>query len=170
MTYHRDGVMRVDGNYGSMVDYEPNSFGGPVEDRGVTEPPLRIDGNASRYDYKNDDEDYYGQPRIFWEKVLDDKGRANLVKNIVGSMINPAMGIADPRPIQERMLKHWYKIHPGFRRGGRQGHRSRKPEDRGGIVVRSKTIESRRSRRLFHAWRRARQERVTTWSSVEQSS
>ncbi len=113
-TYHRDGVMRVDGNYGGEVDYEPNSFGGPVEDRSVAEPPLRIDGNAARYDYKNDDEDYYGQPRAFWEKVLDDTGRAHLVENIVGSMTNPNMGIEDPRPIQERMLRHWYKIHPDF--------------------------------------------------------
>ena len=113
-TYHRDGVMRVDGNYGGEVDYEPNSFGGPVEDRTIAEPPLRIDGNAARYDYKNDDEDYYGQPRLFWEKVLDETGRAHLVENIVGSMTNPNMGIADPRPIQERMLKHWYKIHPDF--------------------------------------------------------
>ena len=113
-TYHRDGVMRVDGNYGGEVDYEPNSFGGPVEDRAIAEPPLRIDGNAARYDYKNDDEDYYGQPRTFWEKVLDDTGRAHLVENIVGSMTNPSMGIEDPRPIQERMLRHWYKIHPDF--------------------------------------------------------
>ncbi len=113
-TYHRDGVMRVDGNDGGEVDYEPNSFGGPVEDRAVQEPPLRIDGNAARYDYKNDDEDYYGQPRAFWEKVLDDTGRAHLVENIVGSMTNPNMGIEDPRPIQERMLRHWYKIHPDF--------------------------------------------------------
>ena len=28
-TYHRDGVMRTDGNHGAQVDYEPNSFGGP---------------------------------------------------------------------------------------------------------------------------------------------
>ena len=113
-TYHRDGSMVVDGNFGGEVDYEPNSFGGPVEDRRVTEPPLRIDGNAARYDYKNDDEDYYGQPRAFWEKSLDEKGRKSLVENIVGSMTNPNIGIADPRPIQERMLRHWYKVHPDF--------------------------------------------------------
>ena len=113
-TYHRDGTMRVDGNFGGEVDFEPNSFGGPVEDRSISEPPLRLQGEASRFDYKNDDEDYYGQPRAFWEKVLDDQGRKNLVDNIVGSMTNPNMGIADPRPIQERMLRHWYKVHPDF--------------------------------------------------------
>ncbi|MCX7321569.1 MAG: catalase [Hyphomicrobiales bacterium] len=113
-TYHRDGTMVVDGNGGGAVDYQPNSFGGPVPDPSVTEPPLRISGDAARYEYKCDDEDFYGQPRLFWEKVLDKQGRENLVENIVGSMTNPMMGIADPRPIQERMLKHWYKIHPDF--------------------------------------------------------
>ncbi len=113
-TYHRDGIMQVEGNYSGEVDYEPNSFGGPVENRAIEEPPLRIDGDAARFAYKGDDEDLYGQPRTFWEKVLDETGRAHLVENIVGSMTNPSMGIADPRPIQERMLRHWYKIHPDF--------------------------------------------------------
>ncbi len=117
-TYHRDGSLRVDGNGGGSVDYEPNSFGGPVEDPSVKEPPLRIDGAGDRYvSYPCDDRDYYAQPRALWEKALDDQGRANLVANIVGSMSNPMMGIADPRPIQERMLKHWYKVHPDL--GGR---------------------------------------------------
>ena len=38
----RDGVMRLDGNYGGVISYEPNSFGGPVEDPSVKEPPLKI--------------------------------------------------------------------------------------------------------------------------------
>ena len=29
-------------------------------------------------------------------------------------MSNPKMDIEDPRPIQERMLQHWYKVHPDF--------------------------------------------------------
>ncbi len=116
-TYNRDGSLRVDGNGGGGVDYEPNSFGGPKEDLSVMEPPLRIDGNGARYTtYSGDDEDLYGQPRVLWEKVLDDQGRANLVENIVGSMSNPTMGIANPRPIQERMLHHWYKVHPDMGR------------------------------------------------------
>ena len=42
--YHRDGTMRVDGNGGSGVNYEPNSFGGPAEDASVKEPPLALAG------------------------------------------------------------------------------------------------------------------------------
>jgi catalase len=30
-SYHRDGNMRSDGNYGGDVKYEPNSFHGPTE-------------------------------------------------------------------------------------------------------------------------------------------
>jgi len=117
-TYNRDGAMRVDGNGAATVDYEPNDFGGPVEDSSVKEPPLHINGSGDRYvTYPCDDEDYYGQPRILWEKVLDEAGRIRLVENIVASMTNPAMGIADPHPIQQRMLKHWNKVHPDF------GHR-----------------------------------------------
>ena len=116
-TYNRDGALRVDGNGGGGVDYEPNSFGGPKEDPSFMEPPLRIDGSADRYTtYSGDDEDLYGQPRVLWSKVLDDDGRAHLVENIVGSMSNPTIGIADPRPIQERMLHHWYKVHPDMGR------------------------------------------------------
>jgi catalase len=49
--YARDGVMRFDGNYGGAVNYEPNSFGGPVEDPSVKEPPFKISGDADRYDH-----------------------------------------------------------------------------------------------------------------------
>ncbi len=121
-TYNRDGAMRVDGNGGGSVDYEPNSFGGPVEDPSVKEPPLHIDGSGGRYvTYPCDDNDYYGQPRMLWEKVLDDSGRASLVDNIVASMSNPMMAIDAPRPIQERMLKHWFKVHPDFGRRVAEG-------------------------------------------------
>ncbi len=124
-TYHRDGSMVTGTNGGGSVDYEPNSFGGPVEDKSVMEPPMKIDGNAARYvTYACDDEDYYGQPRVFWEKVLDATGRAHLVENIVGSMTEPMMGLGDPaklREIQQRMLAHWYKVHPDFGAAVEQG-------------------------------------------------
>jgi hypothetical protein len=75
-TYNRDGTLRVDGNGGGEVDYEPNSFGGPVADASVKEPPLALEGAADRYvGFACDDDDYYGQPRMLWEKALDETGR-----------------------------------------------------------------------------------------------
>ena len=54
----RDGVMRADGNYGGAVNYKPNSFSGPVEDPSVKEPPLKISGDADRYDHRKGNDDY----------------------------------------------------------------------------------------------------------------
>jgi catalase len=39
------------------------------------------------------------------------------VANIVASMTEPAMGMEDDakrHEIQQRMLRHWYKVHPDF--------------------------------------------------------
>src|SRR5690554_7187754 len=38
----RDGLGRVDNNYGSLPHYEPNSFGQWQAQPDVTEPPLKI--------------------------------------------------------------------------------------------------------------------------------
>ena len=41
-SYHRDGAMRVDGNYGSTLGYEPNSYGEWKDNPSLKEPPLRV--------------------------------------------------------------------------------------------------------------------------------
>jgi catalase len=51
-SYHRDGLMRSDGNGGGAVNYEPNSFGGPQQSAAYREPPLHISGDADRYDHR----------------------------------------------------------------------------------------------------------------------
>lgn len=61
-SYHRDGAMRVDGNHGSTIGYEPNSFGEWQEQPDFTEPPLALDGAAYNWNYREDDADYYAQP------------------------------------------------------------------------------------------------------------
>jgi catalase len=60
-SYHRDGGMRVDGNGGRKLSYEPNSYGEWSAQPDFSEPPLRMDGAASRWDHRVDD-DYYSQP------------------------------------------------------------------------------------------------------------
>lgn len=61
-SYHRDGAMRVDGNYGSTKGYEPNSLGEWQEQAERKEPPLELQGAADHWNYREDDEDYYTQP------------------------------------------------------------------------------------------------------------
>ena len=58
---HRDGAMRIDGNQGETLHYEPNSYGYWKEQKEYMEPELLIEGDAFHYNHR-DDEDYYSQP------------------------------------------------------------------------------------------------------------
>ena len=68
--YHRDGAMRVDGNGGGAVNYEPNSFGGPVDNHAYNQPPFDIRGMGSHY---QQDKDYYTQPGDLYRLVPEDE-------------------------------------------------------------------------------------------------
>lgn len=61
-SYHRDGAMRTDGNYGATKAYNPNSYELWEEQPDFREPPLKIDGDAKNWDFCEDDDDYYSQP------------------------------------------------------------------------------------------------------------
>ncbi len=60
--YHRDGQMRVDGNFDSTLSYEPNSYGEWQEQPEFSEPPLELSGAAAHWNAREDDSDYYTQP------------------------------------------------------------------------------------------------------------
>ena len=53
--------MRVDGNYGATIGYEPNSRGEWKEQLDFREPPLALNGAADHWDFRQDDNDYYTQ-------------------------------------------------------------------------------------------------------------
>jgi len=55
--YHRDGAMRVDGNYGKAPAYSPNSLGYWEAQREYMEPPLDLSGAMWRYDPTDDPTD-----------------------------------------------------------------------------------------------------------------
>jgi catalase len=50
-TYNRDGSMRFDENGGSGPNYEPNSFGGPVEEHRFIERRYSTSGEVGRYNH-----------------------------------------------------------------------------------------------------------------------
>ena len=60
-SYHRDGQMRVDGNQGGRLAYEPNSYGEWAEQPDFADPPLSLEGAADHWNHRVDD-DYYSQP------------------------------------------------------------------------------------------------------------
>lgn len=75
-TNHRDGQGRVDSNYGSRPHYEPNSFNQWQEQPQFAEPPLKIDGHAAIFDFREDDNDYFSQPRALFDLMNDTQKQA----------------------------------------------------------------------------------------------
>jgi catalase len=61
---HRDGKMRFDGNYGGALNYEPNSFGSPVDPR-YREPSLKISGDADCYNPRDGADDFIQPGNLF---------------------------------------------------------------------------------------------------------
>jgi hypothetical protein len=84
--YHKDGSMRFFANNPNPdAYYEPNSFGGPVVERpDVKEPPLKISGDADRYDHRAGNDDY-SQPRALFA-LFDEEQRQRLFANIAEAM------------------------------------------------------------------------------------
>lgn len=108
-TYHRDGKMRFDSNFDGEVNYEPNSVGGPVEDKKFLEPPLKISGEADRYDHRDGADDYTQPGALF--NLMDASQKEQLFNNIA-----EAMG-GVPERILARQLVHFYKADPDYGRG-----------------------------------------------------
>jgi catalase len=84
--YNRDVFIRFDDNYGGAFNYEPNTFGGPVEDHRFKEPPLKISGDADRYDPREGSDDYTQVGNLFRLMSKDEKQRlfANTARAMVG--------------------------------------------------------------------------------------
>ena len=108
-TYHRDGLMRFDGNQGGAVNYEPNRFGGPVEDPGFKEPPLRISGDADRYDHRAGNDDYSQAGNLF--RLINGEQQMRLMDNIARAM----QGV--PKEIVRRQVAHFHRADPAYGAG-----------------------------------------------------
>ena len=83
--FSRDGAMRVDGNYGGTPHYEPNSNGTWQEQPEFAEPPLALEGAAQRYDFRQDDDDYYTQPGLLF-RLMDPRQQQALFDNTARAM------------------------------------------------------------------------------------
>ena len=77
--YHRDGLMRVDGNYGATKGYHPNSFGEWAEQKEYAEPPLAMEGAAGHFDQYDKDDCFY-QPGDLYRLITEEK-RDLLIRN-----------------------------------------------------------------------------------------
>ncbi len=109
-SFHRDGSMRVDENYGSHTNYEPNSCDAWKEQLDYSEPPLKINGDAAHWDYACDDADYFEQPgKLF--RVMNDEQKQALFENTAR-----ALGDA-PHEIKLRHIRNCAKADPAYGAG-----------------------------------------------------
>ena len=108
-TYNRDGAMRFDDNGGASPNYEPNSFGGPTEDKRYLERPKEVNGKVARHDHRNDS-DYYTQPGNLF-RLMPREERERLISNIAVSLSQT------PRSIQERQICHFFRADPAYGEG-----------------------------------------------------
>jgi catalase len=84
--YGRDGAMRFDGNQSRAKNYEPNSFGGPVQSGEPTYAPVELHGatGAHKYEHHQDDNDFVQAGDLY--RLMDEEAKKRLVANIAGTL------------------------------------------------------------------------------------
>ena len=111
-SYHRDGAMRVDGNHGGRIGYEPNSEGQWAEQPDFREPPLTLEGTADHWNHR-EDTDYYSQPGALF-RLMTPAQQQVLFDNTARSL-----GDA-PNAIKERHIGNCTQADPAYGAGVRQ--------------------------------------------------
>ncbi|MDR3175904.1 MAG: catalase [Desulfovibrio sp.] len=109
-SYHRDGQMRVDGNYGSVLGYEPNSYGEWKEQPEFREPLLEAPGAIGVWDFREDDDDYYSQPGLLF-RIMSPAQKRALFENTARA-ISPA-----PDQVKARHIQNCGKADPDYGKG-----------------------------------------------------
>ena len=109
-SFHRDGPMRVDGNQGATLGYDPNSYGEWQDQPDFSEPPFPLKGDADRYDFYEDDNDHYSQPRALFH-LMSPEQKQVLYDNTMRHMGNA------PKEIKIRHIINCWKVDPAYGEG-----------------------------------------------------
>jgi catalase len=104
--HQRDGPATFN-NQGSALNYEPNSFSGPVPQPKYTQHQFKVAGHAVRMKTQHRNDDFF-QPGVLYSKVMNDQHRTNLVNNLTGNLKNAKLFL------QERQTKIFHRVHPEY--------------------------------------------------------
>jgi catalase len=108
-TYHMDGSMRFDEPKGTDAYYEPNSFNGPVQQPSAKEPPLRISGDADRFNHRVGNDDFTQPGNLF--RLMSPAEQQRLFANVAAAMD----GV--PAEIIDRQIALFAQCDPAFGAG-----------------------------------------------------
>jgi catalase len=109
-SFHRDGAMRVDGNAGSTIGYEPNSVGAWSEQPDFREPGIALDRYGDHWDFRKDDDDYFGQPGVLFRSMNAEQRQAlfdNTARSIDGAS----------HDVKQRHVDHCTRADPAYGAG-----------------------------------------------------
>ena len=107
---HRDGQGRMDGNYGGLPHYTPNSFHQWESQPEYAEPPLKISGDGDFWHFREDDDDYYTQPRKLFQLMKPEQ------QQVLFDNTARAMGDA-PEFIKQRHIDNCTRCDPAYGAG-----------------------------------------------------
>jgi catalase len=84
--YSRDGAMRSDGNYRREKNYEPNSFGGPVQTGQPLWAPIEVAGMSGNHarEHHRADNDFMQAGDLY--RLMSEAEKMRLVGNIAASL------------------------------------------------------------------------------------
>ncbi|MGI9017569.1 MAG: catalase [Euzebya sp.] len=109
--YGRDGFMTLGDNGGRSVNYEPNSFGGPIETGEELYNGMEVGGLSGHYDRDQRQCDDFEQPGDLY-RLMDADAQQRLVKNIGASLLG-----VTKQEIVDRSIEHFRKADPEYGAG-----------------------------------------------------
>jgi catalase len=107
--YGRDGFMRFNDNHGRARNYEPNSFGGPVQTDRPLYSPLEIHGMTGPHpwDHHAEGNDFLQAGSLY--RLMQEDAKARLVASIAGGLAQ-----VSKEEIVERSVGHFRNADPEY--------------------------------------------------------
>ena len=109
-SYHRDGAMRTDDNYGATPGYEPSSHNSWEEQKELCELPLPLEGAADRWNHYEDEQDHFSQPGNLFRRMTPQQQQV-LFENTARALHETTTAI------KIRHMKHCMQADPDYGKG-----------------------------------------------------
>ncbi|MEE1926879.1 catalase [Streptomyces sp. TRM 70351] len=108
-TYGRDGLMAAGGQGRHAKNYEPNSYGGPVESGRALTAPLAVSGHTGTHasPAHPKDDDFFQAGELY--RLMSHEERQRLVANIAGGLSQVTRD-----DVVERNLAHFHAADPDY--------------------------------------------------------
>ncbi|MDR1067438.1 MAG: catalase [Clostridiales bacterium] len=110
--YHRDGAIRVDGNFGATTSYQPNSSNEWAQQSKYMEPPLSADGEIYHYEPKDDptNNDFDQAGRLY--RLMNEEQKQALISNTNANMIQNNISVSPN--VRYRHAAHCFLADPDY--------------------------------------------------------